>query len=154
MDAVTGKDVRSFVMGHYMFWTGCTLVPLVLAAGMRSHYHILGSVFLLSCTVKGYLYGVLLPRAVKAFVHPLLVCTLYGVGCCALWGFFTGTAFADVLGAYLATVRPPHPPISFVVICCALAVASVAACSSDVACGLLEREHTCALQANPHARFA
>lgn len=102
---MTGKDVRSFVMGHYMFWTGCTLVPLVLAAGLREHYHALGSLFLLSCTVKGYLYGVLLPRAVKAFVHPLVVCTLYGVGCCALWGFFTGAPFADVLGSYLATVR-------------------------------------------------
>jgi hypothetical protein len=103
-EATTGKDVKPFVMGHYMFWTCASLVPLLLAAAMRSHYHVLGGAFLLSCTIKGYLYGVLLPKKLKMVLHPIIICTAYSMGCCAIWGLITGSSFLQVLSQYMPSV--------------------------------------------------
>jgi hypothetical protein len=88
-----------------MFWTGASLVPLLLAAATRAHHQILGAAFLLSCTVKGYLYGVLIPKKLKAFLHPIIICTAYSMGCCAVWGIITGSTFLGSLAQYLPAVR-------------------------------------------------
>jgi hypothetical protein len=103
--ATTGHDVKPFLLGHYMFWTGASLVPLLLAAATRTHHQILGAAFLLSCTVKGYLYGVLIPKKLKTFLHPIIICTAYSMGCCAVWGIMTGSTFLGSLAQYLPAVR-------------------------------------------------
>lgn len=110
--ATTAKAVSPFQRGHYIAWGAISALPLVGALLLRAHYPLFGGVFLLASTVKGYLYGVALPKAVKDFVHPLVTCTLYGSFCCWLWGALTGQGYRDVLSMFLQQVRAevPHDP--------------------------------------------
>ena len=112
--------VNPFSKRHYLFWGFINLLPLALAPAIRNNFFLLGSMFLFASTIKGYLYGVALPRPLKLLVHPLVVCFLYSSGCIALWAYLTQLPYMDILEMYLPGVRcasaescssfPPHLP--------------------------------------------
>ena len=99
--------VNPFSKRHYLFWGFINLLPLALAPAARTHFGLLGTMFLFASTIKGYLYGVALPRPLKMVVHPLIMCCLYTSGCVGLWAYLTNVPYLDILQLYMPTVRRP-----------------------------------------------
>ena len=100
--------VNPFSKRHYLFWGFINLLPLALAPAARTHFGLLGTMFLFASTIKGYLYGVALPRPLKMVVHPLIMCCLYTSGCVGLWAYLTNMPYLDILQMYMPTVRRPR----------------------------------------------
>jgi hypothetical protein len=104
-DDTSPHPVNPFSKRHYLFWGFINLLPLAMAPAIRSSFFLLGSLFLFASTIKGYLYGVALPRPLKMVFHPLIVCMLYSSGCIALWSYLTNLPYLDVLEMYMPSVR-------------------------------------------------
>ena len=92
---------KPFTQRHYVGWGAIGVLSLLAAALKVGDPASMGSLFMLSSTVLGYLAGVSLPPSIRTVAHPVIVCAALANAGAAVLGFVTGSGYESVLSSYL-----------------------------------------------------